>query len=141
MRKTYAKKSTYGQRIKKFFCSKKKNLDQINRNLNSDKIKVAVRNLSLSFQNGEITGILGPNGAGKTTTIDMITAERIPDAGSLKINGQDLKVTSLKTFYQNIGLCPQYNPFWDELTTREHLLIYASVKKMTEYLIFKKCNE
>ena len=41
----------------------------------ADTVKVAVRNLSMSVEQGEIFGLLGHNGAGKTTTLSLITAE------------------------------------------------------------------
>ena len=121
------------------FRSDQNNLDQITP-LNKNE-KIAVRNLSISFNSGEIFGLLGPNGAGKTTSIGMVTTEVVPDAGTVKISSKDLNVADLRTFYQNVGLCPQHNPLWDEITLREHLLFYASIKKIPEYSIIKKCDE
>ena len=43
--------------------------------------KVAVRNVSLGLNKGEIFALLGPNGAGKSTLISMITTELTPNAG------------------------------------------------------------
>jgi ABC-type multidrug transport system ATPase subunit len=71
----------------------------------------------------------------------MVTTEVLPDAGSVKINNLDSSIANLKVFYQNVGLCPQHDPLWDEITLREHLLLYAAIKKIPEYKITKKCNE
>ena len=48
---------------------------------------VAVNDVSLSIQEGEIFGIIGPNGAGKTTTVECISGLRKPDAGSVSVYG------------------------------------------------------
>ena len=48
---------------------------------------VAVRDVSFSIREGEIFGIIGPNGAGKTTTVECISGLRVPDSGSISLNG------------------------------------------------------
>src|SRR6202043_2152453 len=52
--------------------------------------RLAVDNLNLEVQRGEIFGFLGPNGAGKTTTIRMSLGLITPTAGSVEILGQDV---------------------------------------------------
>ena len=54
----------------------------------------AVRDLSLTVQDGEILGIIGPNGAGKTTTVNLMTGAIKPTSGTVTFLGQD--VTGLK---------------------------------------------
>ncbi|MGA8924484.1 MAG: ATP-binding cassette domain-containing protein, partial [Candidatus Dormiibacterota bacterium] len=48
---------------------------------------VAVNDVSLSINEGEIFGIIGPNGAGKTTTVECISGLRAPDTGSIAVYG------------------------------------------------------
>jgi ABC-type multidrug transport system ATPase subunit len=50
---------------------------------------VAVDDLSLNVQRGEIFGLLGPNGAGKTSTLECLEGIRKPDGGTLEILGVD----------------------------------------------------
>jgi ABC-2 type transport system ATP-binding protein len=69
---------------------------------------VAVNNLSLEINKGEIFGILGPNGAGKTTTINMISGLLAPTDGDISIFGKLSNKSILKT---RIGFCPQENIF------------------------------
>jgi len=51
---------------------------------------VAVHNLSLSVEKGEILGMIGPNGAGKTTAFNMISGYYRPDEGRVVFDGQDV---------------------------------------------------
>ena len=51
--------------------------------------KVAVDEISLSVQEGEIFGILGPNGAGKSTTVESIAGLRVGDRGRIRVHGID----------------------------------------------------
>jgi ABC-2 type transport system ATP-binding protein len=51
--------------------------------------QIAVEDVSLSVEEGEIFGILGPNGAGKTTTVECIEGLRSPDGGTVSVLGLD----------------------------------------------------
>lgn len=50
---------------------------------------IAVDDVSLVVRTGEIVGILGPNGAGKTTTVECIAGLRVPDSGTVRVQGLD----------------------------------------------------
>ena len=50
----------------------------------SNKVKVAVCNISFAVEAGEVFGLLGPNGAGKTTTLNMIIAEEGSTTGEVR---------------------------------------------------------
>ena len=50
---------------------------------------VAVDDVSFTVEEGEIFGLLGPNGAGKTTTMECVEGVRRPDAGEIRVLGQD----------------------------------------------------
>src|SRR5699024_11643291 len=51
--------------------------------------KVAVADVSLTIERGEIFGILGPNGAGKTTTVECLAGLRHADGGTVRVLGVD----------------------------------------------------
>ncbi len=55
------------------------------------KLVVAVNDISVQVQRGEIFGVLGPNGSGKSTFIRLISTLLVPDAGSVRIFGLDIE--------------------------------------------------
>ncbi|GJQ67966.1 hypothetical protein Trydic_g16721 [Trypoxylus dichotomus] len=93
------------------------------------KHKVAVRDLSLNMFEGQITVLLGHNGAGKTTTMSMLTGMLPPTSGTAIINGYDIR-TNMKMVRDSLGLCPQHNILFDDLTVREHLYFFCKLKGM-----------
>jgi ABC-2 type transport system ATP-binding protein len=52
--------------------------------------KLAVKDLTVDFNDGEVVGLLGPNGAGKSTTIKMITGILMPTKGDVLIDGRSI---------------------------------------------------
>ncbi|XP_048642550.1 ATP-binding cassette sub-family A member 13 [Marmota marmota marmota] len=89
--------------------------------------KVAVQDLTLTFHRGQITALLGTNGAGKTTIISMLTGLYPPTSGAIMINGKNLQ-TDLSRVRMELGVCPQQDVLFANLTVREHLLLFASIK-------------
>lgn len=89
--------------------------------------KAAVRNLTLNMYNDQITVLLGHNGAGKTTTMSMLTGMFPPTSGTAIVCGHDIK-TDMDGVRESLGLCPQHNIIFDELTVREHLYFFSKLK-------------
>lgn len=89
--------------------------------------KVAVANLSLLIEPGEIFGLLGPNGAGKTTTIRVLTADETRTEGRVELCRQAVQ-SSLSNVGKEIGYCPQQDALWPKVTLREHLRLYARIR-------------
>ena len=89
--------------------------------------KVAVDGLNLTMYSGQITALLGHNGAGKSTAISMLTGLIPPDSGSAVIEGLDIKedMAYVRTF---LGVCPQHDILFSQLTVEEHLYMYARFK-------------
>eukprot|EP00003_Mantamonas_plastica_P028868 TRINITY_DN672_c0_g1_i2.p1 TRINITY_DN672_c0_g1~~TRINITY_DN672_c0_g1_i2.p1 ORF type:complete len:927 (-),score=322.82 TRINITY_DN672_c0_g1_i2:32-2431(-) len=92
--------------------------------------KVAVQNLCLRVPPQHCFGFLGPNGAGKSTTISMLSGMFGPTGGTAKVFGLDLR-TDMELIHQNMGVCPQDNILWDDLTGEEHLLFYGRLKNLS----------
>ncbi|PCH63065.1 MAG: ABC transporter ATP-binding protein [SAR86 cluster bacterium] len=87
---------------------------------------LAVDNLSLSINTGEIFGILGPNGAGKTTTLEMLEGLVDIDSGSALIDGINVQ-TDPYAVKQIIGVQLQANEYFDNLSLRELLTLFSAL--------------
>ena len=88
--------------------------------------KKAVDFLNLNVYDSQITALLGHNGAGKSTTFSMLTGVIAPTSGTAIINDYDIR-TSLPSIRKNLGICPQYNILFDDLTVMEHLEFFCKV--------------
>ena len=88
--------------------------------------KVAVEDLSLCVERGEVFGFLGPNGAGKTTTIKMLTGLLQPTSGRGTVAGFDLarEVESVK---RSIGYMSQLFSLYGDLTVVENIAFFAGL--------------
>ncbi|XP_062542040.1 phospholipid-transporting ATPase ABCA3-like [Armigeres subalbatus] len=89
--------------------------------------KVAVEGLDLNMYEDQITVLLGHNGAGKTTTMSMLTGMFSPSSGTALVNGHDIR-TDIEGVRQSLGLCPQHNVLFNELTVAEHVKFFAKLK-------------
>lgn len=77
----------------------------------------AVNDFSIKARRGQILVLLGANGSGKSTTLDAISGLNTITSGSIEIDGTG-----------GLGLCPQKNVLWDELTVFEHVKIFNQLK-------------
>ena len=89
----------------------------------------AVDHLNLTMYSGQITALLGHNGAGKSTTIGILTGLTAPSAGVAAINGLDVS-RDMQEIRHNLGVCPQHDVLFADLTVEEHLTLFASFKGM-----------
>ncbi|XP_022700727.1 ATP-binding cassette sub-family A member 17-like [Varroa jacobsoni] len=104
----------------------------------------ALNDLSFDLYCNEITMLLGHNGAGKTTIMNILTGLILPDHGEVYINGYNVKKNTREA-RKSIGVCPQHNVLFDDLTVAEHLAFFAKlkdakadvVKQETEELLLK----
>ncbi|KAM8899352.1 phospholipid-transporting ATPase ABCA1 isoform 1-T3 [Spinachia spinachia] len=89
--------------------------------------KLAVDGLSMDFYQNQITSFLGHNGAGKTTTMSILTGLFPPTSGTALINGYDI-LTDMDSIRKYLGMCPQHNVLFNDLTVEEHIYFYARLK-------------
>jgi len=89
--------------------------------------KVANKAMCLAVEKNIVFGLLGPNGAGKSTLISMMAGIYPPSSGTAYAAGYDIR-TEMPKVYLNIGICPQHDVLWDDLTVEEHLLFYARLR-------------
>ena len=77
--------------------------------------RVVVRDIDLTVMRGDRLGILGPNGAGKSTLLKLLLGELAPDAGTVRVDGQDLWPQVLAGFLARIRANPD-DTVWDSRT-------------------------
>ena len=87
---------------------------------------VAVDDLSLEVEVGEIFGLIGPNGAGKTTTVECALGLRRPDTGTVRVLGMDPQQAPPGQFYRRVGAQLQEAALPDRITVREALDLFTS---------------
>ncbi len=88
---------------------------------------VAVRDLDLAIEEGEIFGFLGPNGAGKSTTIDVLLDLVRPTTGSARVLGYDARADSVAV-RRRTGVLPEGFGVYDRLSGREHVTFAVESK-------------
>ena len=76
---------------------------------------------------GELFTILGHNGAGKSTLINILTGNISPTSGTATIEANDI-ISDPLAIEELIGLCPQHDILWEELTAKEHIELYANLR-------------
>ena len=112
-----------------------------NRNKNDDKLKIrnivkmfgdgkiAVNGVNLNFYKDEIFALLGHNGAGKTTLISMLTGMYEATKGTAIYEGVNiLDSMNMEIFREKLGICPQHDILFEDLTIREHLEMFSIFK-------------
>lgn len=87
---------------------------------------VALGDLDLRVERGEVFGIVGPNGAGKTTTIDCIAGMRSRDGGSLSVLGMDPERRA-NDLRRRIGLQQQESELPERIRVSEALELFATL--------------
>ncbi|RLK26058.1 ABC-2 type transport system ATP-binding protein [Micromonospora sp. M71_S20] len=87
--------------------------------------QIAVADVSLSVDEGEIFGLVGPNGAGKTTTVECIEGLRAPDSGSVRVLGLDPR-RDRAAVRRKLGIQLQESQLPDRIKVWEALDLYSS---------------
>jgi ABC-2 type transport system ATP-binding protein len=88
--------------------------------------KMAVENVSLRVEKGEIMGFLGPNGAGKTTTMRILTGYIPATRGNARVAGFDVFENSLEV-RRRTGYVPENVPLYTDMVVRKYLSFVADI--------------
>ncbi len=83
--------------------------------------------------------LLGHNGAGKTTTISILTGLQPLTSGRVSVRGLDVQ-TQVGAVRKLLGVCPQHNILWDNLTVMEHMRLFAALKGVPVARLAQECE-
>ncbi|HEY4270483.1 MAG TPA: ABC transporter ATP-binding protein [Candidatus Udaeobacter sp.] len=99
---------------------------------------VAVKDLSLRIEPGEVYGLLGPNGSGKSTTLKIILGLVSPTRGRTEIFGRDSRLVESR---EAVGFLPENPYFYKYLTGEETLRFFGRLCGMTGATLKNRVNE
>lgn len=103
---------------------------------------IAVSQVDLQVQQGEIYGLIGPNGAGKTTLIRMLATAEEPTLGNIAIGGQTLIQNQPNPdIKRRIGFLPDDFPLYDDLLVWDYLEYFARLYYLQEPDLSHRLNE
>ncbi|KAF9922051.1 hypothetical protein FBU30_007846 [Linnemannia zychae] len=91
------------------------------------KVEAALKGMSFGVENNTVLGLLGPNGAGKSTMIHLLTGLYSPTSGTVYVAGANIR-TEMSVVHSRIGVCPQHDILWGDLTVADHLLFYSRLR-------------
>jgi ABC-2 type transport system ATP-binding protein len=99
--------------------------------------KVAVSNLSLSIEAGQMFGLLGPNGAGKTSSIRMMMGITIPDSGSIRLFEKPFERGSL----ERVGYLPEERGLYKKMKVLDQLVFFGCLHGLNAEEARKRATE
>ncbi len=106
------------------------------------KKRQVVKNFSLDIQSGEVIGLLGPNGAGKTTSFYMIVGLIAADAGSITLNGEELRHRPIHQRAQaGIGYLPQEASIFRKMTVEQNIRAILEIRLRDKHQIETQLNK
>ncbi|XP_050230528.1 ABC transporter A family member 1 isoform X2 [Mercurialis annua] len=94
----------------------------------------AVNSLNLTLYENQILALLGHNGAGKSTTISMLVGLLPPTSGDALMFGKNI-LRDMDEIRNGLGVCPQHDILFPELTVKEHLELFAILKGVEEDIL------
>jgi len=89
--------------------------------------KIAVKNSCLTIGKNKVVALLGQNGAGKSTTMNIISGLSTPTSGDVMVMNKSV-VNNAPGVQSELGICPQEDILFKDLTAMEHLKLYSGIK-------------
>ncbi len=94
--------------------------------------KSIIRDFSFIAEAGKVTAIVGPSGAGKTTVFNLLTRIIDPDAGEIRIGGQDIRSVKLAALRSRMAFVAQDSGIFDE-SIRDNIMFGNSEAEATQF--------
>lgn len=102
--------------------------------------QLALNNVSITIDKGQIVGLLGPNGAGKSTLMKIISCFIPPTSGSASVDGFDVIENSMEV-RRLVGYLPEHNPHYLDMYVREYLEFIAGLHFLKGNTAKKRIDE
>ena len=99
--------------------------------------KVAVHNLSLALEPGQMFGLLGPNGAGKTSSIRMMMGITLPDSGRVTLFDKPFERKSL----ERVGYLPEERGLYKKMKVLEQLVFFGELHGLDRHEAHKRATD
>lgn len=101
---------------------------------------VAVNDINLKLEEGDVFGFIGPNGSGKTTTMRMIATLLNPDHGEAYVCGKSI-YTDQEEIRRLVGFMPDFFGVYDDMTVLEYLEFFCAAYRIDSSARRKICEE
>ena len=104
--------------------------------------KVALKGVSFNLYKNEIFALLGHNGAGKSTLINILIGLYTSTSGSAIYDSYDILTSEgSQKFRKILGICPQHDVLFNDLTVEEHLELFCVFKSVDSSIISKEVTK
>ncbi len=100
----------------------------------------ALGGISFEARKGELFGLLGPNGAGKTTTIRSICSIIKPDAGSIEVDGVNVRKHPLEAL-KKMAVVLEEGSLYERLTSEENMILFAEFHGLKKDVIRERVEQ
>ena len=101
---------------------------------------VAVNDINLKLEEGDVFGFIGPNGSGKTTTMRMIATLLSPDHGEAYVCGKSI-YTNQEEIRRLVGFMPDFFGVYDDMTVLEYLEFFCAAYRIDSSARRRICEE
>jgi ABC-2 type transport system ATP-binding protein len=102
--------------------------------------RLALDCISLEARTGEVVGLLGPNGAGKTTTLSVLATLLVPDAGTVRVCGLDIRAHQA-AIRRRLGFVPQSIALYPTLSAAQNVELFLHVHRIRGAAARTACAE
>ncbi|KAF9294105.1 ATP-binding cassette sub- A member 1 [Mortierella antarctica] len=113
------------------FCTARRRSNKI--------VNKAVDRLNLITEPNELFALLGQNGAGKSTTMQMLYGVTTPSSGNAFLFDRSIN-NDMGEIRADMGVCPQHDVLFNDLTCWEHLQLYAGIKDLPAEALLASLN-
>ncbi len=103
--------------------------------------KIALKNISLTFQPNKTTAVIGPSGSGKSTLLQLINGLIRPDNGQVSVFDKKINYDNLSELRKRMGYAVQGTGLFPHLTVKKNITLLAVLENWENDRISKRAEE